>query len=333
MEENSIYKQFQKLTTAIGHQDAFNVIDLPNMFHKLGVSNEGFPMFFVVTNDTPFITQNIERKFLSVEYDMPCTVIENGESNQNNHYSIITLRALDSSLQSYFINIFIMMLHKIAENPSKRELSIEVENLITIFLALSQPPQKKVQGLWAELLVIEQSLHPETLITAWHGQPDAKYDFTMGRDKIEVKSTSGEERIHHFALDQLNPSPNSRLLIASVIVRESAHSSSGLSVLDLFDRICTRVTSNNVRLRLYSIMAETIGNDIGKLNSIYFDYTEASDTLAFYDAVDVPHIGKDTIPPFISDVKFASNLTHLIDIKNSESPFILSGSPLFKSLF
>lgn len=330
METRTIFNQFKELNRS--DESRVNVIDIPSLPHKLGMNSEGFPVFFIVTNTTPFNAQNIEREMLSVQYDMPCTLISD-DDEQNNAYSIITLRASEVSLQSYFIEIFLMMLGKIPAIPSKRELAIEVENLISIFSALSKPPRKKVQGLWAELLVIERSLHPETLISAWHSQANAKYDFTMGRDKIEVKSTSGEERIHHFSLDQLNPSPNSRLLIASVIVRESAQGSGGMSIRDIYNKICTKVSANNARLKLYSIMAECIGSDLTKIDSIFFDYVEASDTLAFFDANQVPHVEKNSIQPFVSDVSFSSNLTHLIDISNPQSIFDRSNSPLFKSLF
>jgi hypothetical protein len=330
METRTIFNQFKELSRS--DESRVNVIDIPSLPHKLGMTSEGFPVFFIVTNTTPFNAQNIEREMLSVQYDMPCTLISD-DDEQNNAYSIITLRASEVSLQSYFIEIFLMMLGKIPAIPSKRELAIEVENLISIFSALSKPPRKKVQGLWAELLVIERSLHPETLISAWHSQANAKYDFTMGRDKIEVKSTSGEERIHHFSLDQLNPSPNSRLLIASVIVRESAQGSGGMSIRDIYNKICTKVSANNARLKLYSIMAECIGSDLTKIDSIFFDYVEASDTLAFFDANQVPHVEKNSIQPFVSDVSFSSNLTHLIDISNPQSTFDRSNSPLFKSLF
>ena len=330
METRTIFNQFKELSRS--DESRVNVIDIPSLPHKLGMTSEGFPVFFIVTNTTPFNAQNIEREMLSVQYDMPCTLISD-DDEQNNAYSIITLRASEVSLQSYFIEIFLMMLGKIPAIPSKRELAIEVENLISIFSALSKPPRKKVQGLWAELLVIERSLHPETLISAWHSQANAKYDFTMGRDKIEVRSTSGEERIHHFSLDQLNPSPNSRLLIASVIVRESAQGSGGMSIRDIYNKICTKVSANNARLKLYSIMAECIGRDLTKIDSIFFDYVEASDTLAFFDANQVPHVEKNSIQPFVSDVSFSSNLTHLIDISNPQSTFDRSNSPLFKSLF
>jgi hypothetical protein len=333
MENNSIFSLFKNLKKTTTNQEAFDVISLTEMPHKLGVSCEGFPKFFVSTNNSISSTQNIVREMLSIEYNLQCFIAEDGEIKQKECFSVITLRALDVALQAYFIEIFIMMLQKIPKEPSKRELSIEVENLITIFSALSKPPRQKLQGLWAELLIIERSLHPETLINAWHNSPAAKYDFTLGRDKIEAKSTSAEERIHHFSLDQLNPSPNSRLLIASVIVRESGQGSGGLSVRNLYDRICERVTPINARLQLYTVMAETIGNDWAKLDNTFFDYTEASDTLAFFDANDVPHIDKGTIPQFVSEVKFTSNLSHLIDIQNAVSTFDRTNSPLYKSLF
>lgn len=333
MQNNSIYAQFKKIARGDESSNAFNVIPLPNSKHKLGMSAEGFPKFFVCTNDSATASHNIVLELLSVEYNQPCTIIEENTHPQSDTFSIITLRATEESLQAYFIDIFGLMLSKLPEEPSRRELSIEVENLITIFSALKRKPIKEIQGVWAELLVIERSLHPETLISAWHSQPNAKFDFTMGRDKIEVKSTSSEERKHHFALDQVNPSINSRLLIASVIVRESAECAGGLSVKGLYEKICSRVSAVNLQLKLYSTLATVIGNDYKNWDGVAFDYIEASDTLAFYNAEDVPRIKKSDVPEFVSEVKFTSDLSHLIDIKDSHSDFDRSDSVLFKSLF
>lgn len=329
---NNILSQFHDLKGTEELQDRFTVIAIDGMRHRLGRSLEGYPKFFVHTNNSASTVQNVIREILSVEYNVPCELVDNEGNKQQDSFSIITLRTQEAALQSYFIEIFTMMLKKMPETPSRRELSIEVENLITIFSALSNPPKKKIQGLWSELLVIEQSEHPETLINAWHNSPTAKYDFTMGRDKIEVKSTSSEERVHKFSLDQLNPSPNSRLLIASTIVRESAQAADGLSVKDLYNKICEKVTAINSRLRLYTVIAETIGTDLDKLENIFFDYTSAVDYLAYYDATEVPHIEKADVPEFVTDVKFASDLSHLTDVRSSESHFDYSTSPLFKSL-
>ena len=180
--------------------------------------------------------------------------------------------------------------------------------------------------------MIEQSTRPETLINAWHSVPSAKYDFTLGRDKIEVKSTSSEERVHKFSLDQLNPSQNSRLLIASTVVRESGPAADGLSVKGLYDKIRERVSAVDSQIRLFTIIAETVGTDLAKLENVFYDYTSAVDFLEFYDYHDIPSIPKDKVPSLVTEVKFASNLNGLTDVRKEESPFDMESSPLFRSL-
>lgn len=329
---NTLYSRFQALRNQAAEDGRFTVIAIEGLPHKLGVSQEGFPIFFVRTNSSASSVQNIVREILSVEYNVSCKLIDDAGNSEDDIFCIITLRSLDAPLQSYFVEIFTMMLHKLQTVPSNRELSVEVENLIAIFDALTNPPKKKIQGLWAELLVIDQSTRPEILINAWHSAPSAKYDFTLGRDKIEVKSTSSEERIHKFSLDQLNPSPNSRLLIASTVVRESGQATDGLSVRDLYERIRERVSAVDSQLRLYTIIAETIGSDIAKLESVFYDYTTAVDFLEFYDYHDIPSIAKDDVPSLVSEVRFSSNLNGLIDARKEESPFDMNSSNLFSSL-
>lgn len=331
-EIDKILKQYRGIESEAVSNDRFFVISIDNMAHKLGRSHEGFPKFFVRTSGSASSVQSVIREVLSIEYNVPCDLIDNNGNRQTGEFSIITLRSGEKILQTYFIEIFCMMLKKIPQLPSRREISIEIENLITIFSALANPPKKKIQGLWAELLIIDQSSRPEILINAWHNSPAAKYDFTMGRDKIEVKSTSKEERVHNFSLDQLNPSPSSRLLVASTFVRESAAAVDGLSVKGLYNKICNRVSAIDCRLRLYSVIAETIGNDFNKLENIYFDYSSAVDFLAFYNYTEVPHIDKASVPEFVTDVKFSSDLSHLTDVRCEDAHFDYSDSQLFKSL-
>lgn len=332
MQNSNLYESFMALS-GCRDNNAFNVISLEGMPHKLGMSREKFPMFFVRTNNSSGMIQNSIRELLSIEYNVECQVVENNGDTVEDMFAIITLRTLEKHLQIYFIDIFLMMLKKLPYEPSKRELSVEIEKLVTIFSALTNPPRKKIQGLWAELLLIERSKYPEVLINAWHTVTSSKYDFTMGRDKIEVKSTSSETRIHKFSLDQLNPSPNSRLLIASTIVRESGKCANGLSIKGLYDKITAKLSSIEAKLQLYKVIAETIGSDIVKLEDIYFDYITASDLLKFYDYQYIPRISKDSVPNDVTEVKFSSNLTSIEDIQDPNSDFDPDNSPLFKCLF
>lgn len=332
MYDTSLFEHFKALGQSQIENNEFEVINLPDMLHKLGVSAEGYPKFFVCTNDSTSSVRNTLLELLMVEYNLSCTFIDDG-INEPHHYTIITLRSLEELLQSEFIDIVMIILNRLEHLPSKREISREVENLISIFSALNCPPTKQIQGLWAELLVIERSRFPETLVNAWHIDPLSKYDFTMGRDKIEVKSTSGEERKHHFSLDQLNPSHRSRLLIASTIVRESGSGNGGLSLGELRNRIFSRITNPDLRMHLYQVIADTIGVDLHKIDKICFDYVSASDTLRFYDVNDVPGIQKESVGPGISGVGFTSDLTGIIDIQDVNSLFSREDSTLFKCLY
>lgn len=332
MQNESIYQQFKNLKKGDETRNAFDVLSLPNSKHKLGMSLEGYPKFFICVKNSLEKYHNIILELLSVEYNQPCTIIETNQDPKSDTFSIVTLRTTEESLQAQFIDIFSLVLSKLPEEPSNKNLSVEIENVITIFSTLKRKPVKEIQGVWAELLVIERSKNPEILISAWHNQSNAKFDFTMGQDKIEVKSTSGEERKHYFALDQLNPSINSRLLIASVIVRESAECTSGLSVKALYEKICNRISSVDSQLNLYATLATVIGDNYEKWDKVTFDYVEAADTLAFYNAKDVPHINKNDVPEFVSEVKFCSNLTHLVDIREPHSGFDCSDSNLFRNL-
>ena len=328
-----IFCEFKTLECISSNEKTYNVISLPKMSHKLGISPKYFPMFFVSTSDSHDNVPNTIRELLSVEYDMECTVKETDGRILQNDFAIITLQSNDEHLQSYFIEIFLMMLSKMSTQPSKQALSIEVERLVTIFSALTSTPRKKLQGLWAELLVIERSKNCEMLINAWHSSATSKYDFTLGQDKIEVKSTSSEERIHKFSLDQLNPSSNSRLLIASMTVRESGRCAQGLSVRNLYDRICESISNIDIKIRLYTIIAQTLGTDIDKIGTAFFDYVAAVDSLAYYDYQTIPRILKTDVPANVSNVKFASNITKLEVINSANYSSKFSDSELFNSLF
>lgn len=333
MQNKDIYEKFKALAKNPTEDKLFSVIPILDTNHKLGISKEGYPKFFVCTNDTASTIPNTILDILSVEYNLSCTFVDDNNTKTLHHYTVITLHSEDRTLQEYFFDIVIMMFGKMSKIPSKREIAIEVENLISIFSAMTCPPRKKIQGLWAELLLIERSYIPETLINAWHESPTAKYDFTMGRDKVEVKSTSSETRIHHFSLDQLCPSAHSRVVVASAIVRESAKSKDGLSVRDLYDRICNRVNSVDARMHMMKVIAETIGTDMHHLNEIYFDYVEACDTLRYYDSNDVPGVDKDGVHPGVTSVGFNSDLSGVLDIQSPNSDFKRGESPLYKSLY
>ena len=294
--------------------ERYNVLSIEGMSHKIGKSNEDFPKVFVVTTPSNTALHNMNGELFSVEYCIECSLVDDKNEVTDAICSIITLRSTDEYLKRIFFDVFIMMLLSLPKAPSDYELAMKIEGLLAIFASLKRKPIHKIQGLWAELLIIEQSQNPEITAKAWHNSPSSKYDFTMGVDKIEVKSTSSEERIHRFSLDQLSPTKSSQLLIASVIVRESAKDDNGLSIDDLYKKICQRIFDIDIRMHVYTVMVNTLGDEYEKASVIYFDYCTAKDSLNYYDYKDIPKIEKQYVPMNVTSVKFDSNLSHIKSI-------------------
>ena len=183
-----------------------------------------------------------------------------------------------------------------------------------------------VRGLWAELLVIERGSDPEYLIRAWHEDPEDRYDFNDSIDKIEVKSTSGDQRSHLFSLEQLNPNDSSNLIIASVFVNPTGI---GKSIFDLMDMISPRLKDTDCSLKLTEIVLKTIGLHLEECRNLHFDYNFATDTLTYYDSKVIPTLDKNSIPSTVSAVHFRSDMS---DVPSISVTGFDENSILFKSL-
>ncbi|MDR1983200.1 MAG: PD-(D/E)XK motif protein [Prevotellaceae bacterium] len=326
----SIYATFSKLQHRNSVSEYLCVASLPfSKNHKIGISSDKYPMFFIECEPTGF-TIDTKLEFISVLFNRQCQLLEDNENTPRkveNTYTIIELKSGNDDLQQYFIEVVSLVIETLPKNPTHLALKTEIQKLITLFSCFNKPPRKQIQGLWAELFVIEQAKYPEYLIQSWHSSPDDKFDFNDGQDKIEVKSTAQSRRAHEFSIGQLNPNKNANLLIASVFV---VNTGSGTNIFDLVKSICSKVSNPTLKFKLNDIIGQTVGQDFEKISSLYFDYQQALDTLAFYDFRDIPTVNVSNVPDGVSNVRFISDLSTITSIKHPL--FDVSKSPLFKSI-
>lgn len=314
MTKRTIYNLFVEL------QQKENIVNgyyaataLPfNKQYKIGISDDNYPMFFVPSTSTTF-SVDINMEMINVYFGRVCKIYD--KRNSEGIYTIITLKTGDGDIQKYFIDIVCILLEQLPSNYSDATLSQEIQKLVNLFSQLLQPPQKTIQGLWAELLIIEQSNNPEYLINSWHIDVHDRYDFNDGKDKIEVKSSIRPQKIHRFSVNQLNPNSDSNLLIASV---NTSLVGQGINVFGLRDRICKKIQNLQIQSHLNEIILKTIGNDISKVSDLYFDYSMAIDSIAFFDAKDVPSISLDSIPMGVTNVHFDADLSGIIPLNYSK---------------
>ncbi|MCX8489727.1 MAG: PD-(D/E)XK motif protein [Cyclobacteriaceae bacterium] len=179
----------------------------------------------------------------------------------------------------------------------------------------------------AELLLIAESKEPLNLIRYWHCIPEEKFDFNNGDERLEVKSSSNGIRVHNFSVDQLHSPSGTLTLIASIFVRQS---SAGRSIDELATHISSHL-ANDIQLidKLQMQIALTLGRAIHNSPDLRFDYEFAKDSLRFYRVEDIPKINLEAIPPFVSDVRFKSDISAVepIDVNH-----LANNGNLFASL-
>lgn len=319
----SIFKIFSDLKNEIPKNiEGFSIANLPKIKnHKIGLSKVELPLFFIKCEEVStekVLDYNLES--ISIHFNQKCQLKAKDKKVTEGNYTIIALKTDSVDLQEYFLNIIYFVILKLPEISKLKELKIEVENLIILFTKFSKLPTKTIQGLWAELLVIEQSSNPEYLVKAWHVSPSDKFDFNDGTDKIEVKSTTKSKRIHKFSLEQLNPNKNSKLIIASVFAIETGK---GYSIFDLVNSIDDRIKNKDVLNKINEVIIDTLGSDFEKSFEHFFDYQLAKDTLAFFESETVPKINTTLISKEVSNVHFDSDLSNAEQLKKIKSNSLL----------
>lgn len=312
-----LYIIFCSIKPANGDDTCFYVEDISlELPHKLGCSKEQYPIFFVETCDDT-VTTNINLKQFTVNFNQACN-LKNDNSTISKKYTIILLQSLDRDIQKYFLDLIYIVLKKLPIRPTVKALKSEISKVVSLFTTPPVFSKEVIKGLWAELFVITCSKNPLYLINSWHVSPEDKYDFNDSTDKIEVKSTKNQERIHTFSIEQLNPNKDSKLIIASVIVIASGQ---GKNVFDLIDAISERVTDVDALIKLKEITYQTIGPHLESTKKVRFDTSMAANTLKYFNHFDVPSINSFSLPVEVSNVYFSSCLKDILatDISTTSS--------------
>lgn len=302
----------------VSNRNLFNAITLSDFpFAKVAVNNEELPVILISSiADKTFIYQkNIRLKYLELTHNLECKVSEKNNTHLQ-HFTVIVFRSNQESLQHYFLGIAEILIKSLSAKPTQQEVFQTFKNFVEIFRTLSDTPTNTLQGLWAELFLIDIAKIPSNLLNYWHNKPEEKFDFNADTEKIEVKSSSTLERIHTFSSEQLNPPNETQVLIASAFVKQH---SSGKSIQQLVDSITAKIQNNiDLTSKLNSIVCKTLGSSLEQSIKIKFDYNVAKSSLRFYRHQDIIKIEEFHIPNEVSEVRYKSDLTDLRPVAPQE---------------
>lgn len=316
-------------TSFAADQSRFVAVSIPEYPHfHLAKDGEQCPSLLISVTDstTKRSTAPITLEHLSVTFDVPCRISKSDGTSVEGIFTVIRCTGQERLLHIYFLRTLRLLFDLLPSTPSKAEVGQAVSSLVELFRSILTPPRKTLQGLWAELLVIDCAMRPEILVAAWHATPRDRFDFNAGHERLEVKSTSQRIRQHHFGLDQLVPIEGTMVIIASLFTEQVNH---GITVMELADSIRGKLLSFPLLIEhLDRIVTTTLGDSWRAAYEDFFDKQLALSTLQFYDAATLPSILMP-LPLGISDVHFRVDLSICSPI---ELMSLTKVSPLFSAI-
>jgi len=250
---------------------------------------------------------------LTVEHDVSCR-ISTSVTTAVERCSLIRCLSEEREIQRCFLRILATFLPALGEAVDSRQLSIIIQRLVELFRLARRPRAQTLRGLWAELFLIARSQGPLILIQAWHTESSEHFDFSVGAERVEIKSSSTRTRVHEFSFEQAYPASGARAVAASVFVEESTN---GTTLGELWDKVAKLSPTSEGRLKIERVCLQVLGEDVSEGRRAAFDWELAMESLAFFDMARIPRV-RDDQPPGVHDIRFASDLALSQDLSAAE---------------
>lgn len=308
----NLFAEFVSLGPA-STEDSFNAFSVhPSRLDFLGKTREGGPVFLITDKGRQSYRPEIRHQHLRVSFGTSCRLVVEGKELVS-QFAVIRFEQGTEEMHELFIRCVHAATVSIPESADTREIEERISRLLTLFQALSTPSNQELSGLWAELFCICYSTNPTQALSYWHSNPTETYDFAWNGNRTEVKSTTTQNRIHEFSLDQLTPPLNGQGNVISLILRSS---NDGVGVIDLARQIEIDLKGRaDLREKLWSQILQSLGQNFCEDVDRKFDTDFTLKHAAIFEMQDIPTI----IPPSdprISSIRFKVDLSGL-SVKDS----------------
>lgn len=309
-----------------GDEEVFSVTSVGGRdSHQVGIDDQGRPAVLLRLSGAGEGYEGsypIRLRNMALRYGVKARIASEREIEERT-YTILQCLSDDRGLQEYFVTVAAAFLDSVPESPSARDVASRVSRLVKLFESVQKRGIQSIQGLWAELFVLEQATGVRECLSAWYSDVSETYDLSLGRERGEIKSYSGPVRSHIFSHRQLHPPERSTVVIASVQVQSSSGGRSGSSLTEsIIDRAGI---SGDAELEFQEQLAKRLGESYSTEIKKKFDYELALDSYEFFNPSDIPRL-KRGLPEGVSELQHRSDLT---GVAPAELP---EGDELFRFL-
>ena len=122
----------------------------------------------------------------------------------------------------------------------------------------------------------------------WHSEVERRFDFSCGRNRVEVKVTTRPERTHHFSHRQIFAIEGEEIVVASIVAAED---DSGLSLRQLIDECRNALLGTPDYLKLEKAVRQA-GMESSTEPGPLIDAAEAEQNLAWFRSIEYPPLSR-----------------------------------------
>ena len=250
-------------------------------------------------------TYNINTKTLSLECNAKVSF------STGNHENVHILKCLLHNKKEKEIFLEVAKLF-ISDDYSDKYVIDTFNTLQSFFSDKKELTDNELTGFYAELYTILKFHDYLNIEKYWQSRDRLKFDFSFSEKlKLEVKSTTKENRTHHFLHEQLN-SKYYDIYVLSYMFR---YDDKGLSLYDLIVQVRPILQNyKDLSLRLKYIEKNT---SIDRLKDLRFNQIYTDEKMHFYSAQSIPKFKEDT-PIGVSEAEYDCSLENIKSMKEKD---------------
>ncbi|WP_111734306.1 PD-(D/E)XK motif protein [Roseovarius amoyensis] len=283
----------------------------------LSVDGDAYPsLLFRSRRDD--VRSDIELRSVSARFSRDCVIEAPDGHGTSGVYSVIRLNENDPDIVRMLLRLLEETFPKDRAPYVNKDIAAQILELANLFKQIASS-DTDILGLWGELYILSQAPNIAHAVRCWCGHKMAKYDFVTRDFVLEAKTTLRSRRRHRFSLDQLRPSSDFSVYVASLALIEL---NSGRTAAELMDHVYANIDDDELRISFLKQSVLKGGQDIYRSTIKLNVFPDGTSLTIFNTAsLPVPQVG-DADP--IENVRFDLDLTDLPSLPSGEAATILS---------
>ena len=268
-----------------GH--AFTVAPVPgSQGVLLGVDMTGYPVLFVVA-EVGSVEPPLRTNKVSLHIGQSYSFAGMDDSPRVELLHALRCETSDSAdVETFLLLAEAFLALREAGGVDRHALNSFFRSMVRLFAVT---PAKDLQaarrGLWGELFMMSRVRGFRFWAPFWHSEVERRFDFSCGRSRVEVKTTTRSERTHHFSHRQIFATAGEEIVVASIVAAED---DSGLSLRQLIEACRSALLGTPDYLKLEKAVRQA-GMESPTEPGPIIDAAEAEQNLAWFRSMDIPH--------------------------------------------